>query len=161
MSPELMFDMEYSYPSDIFSFGVLIAEVISGKAPSMQSEHLIRSPADGFTFLEDDLRGCMPKNAPFSLVELCVQCCADEADDRPIAQDIFEWAEELEAELHIESQEVSPSVTPEKAAREKPKFKNRFIHLVQSLNQPIANLQRKPAQNILCLLKRNLGDDLL
>ena len=31
MSPELMFDMEYSFSSDIFSFGVLIAEVVSGK----------------------------------------------------------------------------------------------------------------------------------
>ena len=114
MSPELMFDMEYSFSSDIFSFGVLIAEVVSGKEPSNEASHLVRSPCDGFTFAEEELRASMPMNAPFSLVELCVQCCADEPDDRPIAQDIFEWTEELEAELD-NAESPTPTTTPEKS----------------------------------------------
>ena len=41
----------------------------------------------------------MPKTAPYSLVELCVQCCAAEPDDRPTAYDVYEWARELYDEL--------------------------------------------------------------
>jgi serine/threonine protein kinase len=100
MSPEQMFGMRYGFPSDIFSFGILIAEVISGKVPGVDG-HLTRYPQNGFSFEDDEeLRNMMPKNAPYSLVELCVQCCAAEPDDRPTAFDAYEWAKELYDELN-------------------------------------------------------------
>jgi serine/threonine protein kinase len=99
MSPEQMFGIRYGFPSDVFSYGIFIAEVVSGKAPGIDG-HLLRYPQNGFCFEDDEeLRKMMPKTAPYSLVELCVQCCAAEPDDRPTAYDVYEWARELYDEL--------------------------------------------------------------
>eukprot|EP00301_Raphidiophrys_heterophryoidea_P002133 c10998_g1_i1.p1 GENE.c10998_g1_i1~~c10998_g1_i1.p1 ORF type:complete len:857 (-),score=212.59 c10998_g1_i1:398-2911(-) len=100
MAPELKLDEEYNTQADVFSFGVLLAEIITrkqiSKGPEDPNQFLARQPANFFEMNLEELRAvCEGTSAPASLVELVCQCCEPEPEMRPSANDILEWLLDL------------------------------------------------------------------
>ena len=101
MSPEMIFNKPYSRGTDVFSFGCVLVEIVCGRAPGGGTEGrtLQRLPQNGFDVDANEIRNASLSGAPPSLVELAVQCCEYEPEDRPTANDVYEWLVDLLSEL--------------------------------------------------------------
>ena len=89
MSPEMHMLYPFGTPADIFSFGILLCELITGKEPSANFLH-----REAKTFFEldiDELKTAIPSDCPESLEALAIQCCSALPTDRPTAQECVDW----------------------------------------------------------------------
>jgi len=94
MAPELMFDEPYGYPADVFSLGLVIFETLS-RTPIGKDGFCERFPGNNFKLKYDEIKTKLDPLSPISLVELAVVCSDYEPEDRPQAQDVVEWIEDL------------------------------------------------------------------
>ena len=117
MAPEIIFSKPYSKSADVFSFGCVLVEMVCGRAPGGGSgrKTLSRLPQNGFSVDADDIRSAAIAGCPPSLAELAVQCCSYEPDERPSAEDVFEWISDLCAEW--EENEASAPDSPSGRSR--------------------------------------------
>lgn len=106
MAPEVIFGMEYSEKADVFSFGVVLAEVISRKIPGKETAFLDRKPMTGFCVETEELEALKSMGAPDSLFALMGECLADESEGRPSAEDLFNWLDDLEKDLPKDKEPV-------------------------------------------------------
>lgn len=91
MSPEVCFGMEYDQKADIYSYGILMAEVITKKEPGKATGFLNRIPRSGFCIETNELEKEFKKaKAPASLLELTKRVLADEPEDRPTTEQLLE-----------------------------------------------------------------------
>lgn len=110
MAPEVIFGMEYDQSSDIYSFGICIAEVCTRKAPGSEVSFLDRTPMNGFCVDWDEMEEELSKvNTPKSLKMLIKETAADEAEDRVPTVAVYEWLEELDRDLKDDASNVSIS----------------------------------------------------
>ena len=91
MSPEIALGMDFGLSSDIFSFGIVLCEIITGKEPN--DEFLKRTPRTQFSLNEDELRDCVLEGCPDELQVMALQCCDSDADYRPSAAQCVEILE--------------------------------------------------------------------
>ena len=116
MAPEIIFGMPYDEKADIFSFGIMLAEVITRKSPGKRENFLDRGAGDGFNVNFEELdREMEPLNPPQSLVLLTKDCCAHEQENRLSAEDIVAWLEDLLKELP-DDKEPKPVLSAEAIA---------------------------------------------
>eukprot|EP00211_Chloroparvula_japonica_P016886 CAMPEP_0119136484 /NCGR_PEP_ID=MMETSP1310-20130426/21507_1 /TAXON_ID=464262 /ORGANISM="Genus nov. species nov., Strain RCC2339" /LENGTH=284 /DNA_ID=CAMNT_0007127473 /DNA_START=36 /DNA_END=887 /DNA_ORIENTATION=+ len=80
MAPEVVLDMPYSEKADIFSFGIIILEVITRKKPPP------RVPKDNFGFNVEHLKTLSPPDCPPHFMNLCVACVNLYPEKRPSAE---------------------------------------------------------------------------
>lgn len=91
MSPEVLFGMEYDERADVFSFGIVIAEVVTKKEPGKASKFLDRTPRSGFCVeMEEIEKEFKSVKCPAELLEICKKSCADEQEDRPWTSELFD-----------------------------------------------------------------------
>jgi tRNA A-37 threonylcarbamoyl transferase component Bud32 len=85
MAPESLRDQIYSYKTDVFSFGVVVWEVMARALPwgDFDQVKVILTVLDGKT-LE------IPSNTPPTLAELMKSCWNFKPEDRPTAQAVFD-----------------------------------------------------------------------
>eukprot|EP01118_Nematostelium_gracile_P007130 TRINITY_DN2304_c0_g1_i1.p1 TRINITY_DN2304_c0_g1~~TRINITY_DN2304_c0_g1_i1.p1 ORF type:complete len:531 (-),score=133.00 TRINITY_DN2304_c0_g1_i1:70-1662(-) len=85
MAPESLRDQIYSYKSDVFSFGVIMWEMVARKLPwgEMDQVKVILAVLDGKT-LE------IPEKTPSELATLMKSCWRTNPEDRPTAQGLFD-----------------------------------------------------------------------
>ncbi|CAM9170819.1 unnamed protein product [Laminaria digitata] len=98
MAPEMLFDESFSYPADMFSFGMVLLELITRKKIG-ENGFARRTPAKLFALEAEDIRQESPSDAPDSLLNLAAMCMEYEADERPSADETRAWLEELLTEL--------------------------------------------------------------
>ncbi|RGB33703.1 kinase-like domain-containing protein, partial [Rhizophagus diaphanus] len=81
IAPEVMINESYTVSSDIYSFGVIMAELSSGKPPFHEREH------DHGLALEiyNGLRPKFGKGTPEIYVKLAEKCMDARPDQRPTA----------------------------------------------------------------------------
>jgi serine/threonine protein kinase len=100
MAPEVIFGMDYSEKADIFSFGIVLGELIARKAPGNKEHFLERHPVSGFCVDRQELSALgKAYHPPESLMQLSEGCLADEPKDRPSADECFSWLDDLLKEL--------------------------------------------------------------
>ncbi len=90
----------YDLSADVFSFGVILCEVITGRAPD--SDHLAREAATGFALDETELLYAILPDCPEGLEALCYQCCETSPQKRPSAAQCLEEIDLILSELNLE-----------------------------------------------------------
>jgi serine/threonine protein kinase len=109
MAPEVHMGEEFDCRADVFSLGVVLAELFTGGKVAGQNGFLCRGPATFFEVDQGELRAAMA-GVPESLVALTLQCLAAEQHERLDAQGCAEWLEAFLADLEEESTEVVSEV---------------------------------------------------
>jgi len=103
MSPEIALAADYDLASDIFSFGIVICELITGIPPS--TTFMCRQPRNTFALDEEEVGRHVPLDCPEGLEALAYQCCDIDPKKRPTAVMCVEELELLAIELRIDEYE--------------------------------------------------------
>lgn len=81
MAPEVILGMDYDEKSDVFSYGVLLLEMIIGTKTLKRD--LKRNPMTGFELDLNQVRTLAPRTCPSKFLELAIFCCEYQPKNRP------------------------------------------------------------------------------
>ncbi|KAM2008949.1 hypothetical protein ACFX16_003790 [Malus domestica] len=95
MAPEVIQHKPYDHKADVFSFGVVLWELLTGKLPY---EHLTPLQA-AVGVAQKGLRPTIPKNTPPKLAELLEKCWQQDPAPRPDFSEIIENLQTLAEEV--------------------------------------------------------------
>eukprot|EP01088_Endostelium_zonatum_P000386 TRINITY_DN10665_c0_g1_i1.p1 TRINITY_DN10665_c0_g1~~TRINITY_DN10665_c0_g1_i1.p1 ORF type:complete len:540 (+),score=158.07 TRINITY_DN10665_c0_g1_i1:360-1979(+) len=80
MAPEIILGDAYSLAADVFSFGIVLCEIITRKKISTE---LQRSPLDAFGLSSEKFQKLIPPDCPTDFSLLALDCCSHQPDVRP------------------------------------------------------------------------------
>ncbi|KAK7286976.1 hypothetical protein RJT34_22363 [Clitoria ternatea] len=90
LAPEYITTGRFTEKSDIYAFGVIVLQVLSGKKAIGSS---IRMAVESFTFdesVDTNLRGRYSKSEAETLSKLAIQCTHEHPDQRPTMVDVIQ-----------------------------------------------------------------------
>lgn len=87
MAPEVALQRRYSVHSDVFSFGVVLSELLTAKRPGIDFMH--RTEATGYRVDEPEVMASMVQGCPAALLSVCLRCCHAEPHLRPSAGNMY------------------------------------------------------------------------
>jgi len=99
MAPEVMCGDKYDEKADVFSFGMVLVELITRKKPPL------RKPSNGFKFEVEAFKQQSPADTPQDLIELTILCSAQEPENRPAFRDVLPRLKVLVGDLEIKEKE--------------------------------------------------------
>lgn len=103
MSPEILLGYEFDLPTDIFSMGVILAEIAARRLAD--DSHFARS-APSFTIDPDEVRSLASSESPPEFIQLAVDCISGEPSARPTTLDILDRLRAIEAEVLARPEEA-------------------------------------------------------
>lgn len=106
MAPELLFEEEYGVEADIFSYGMMLLEIMKREKIG-ENGFGIRPPSKLFHLDVELTRSQLPEDAPGSLVVMALQCVSFESALRPSSEEIVDWVLDL-----MEEDPLKPSDLP-------------------------------------------------
>ena len=95
MAPEVMSHNPYSYSADVYSFAVILWELLTKDVPwrPLQIEGRLPPMSMFRAVKEDHKRPAIPEGTPWSIHELIVQCWHPDPEKRPAFGDILHQLE--------------------------------------------------------------------
>jgi serine/threonine protein kinase len=129
MAPEIFEGHKYTAASDIYSFGMIMWELMTGRRPFWDQNH------DIYLIIEicDGLRPPIVTNAPEGYIELMKECWHSDPSKRPKANDISEKIDKMPPTKIIESPDIGPVTTNNPNAIYKSRPLSRLIQSAASL----------------------------
>ncbi|POG60179.1 kinase-like domain-containing protein, partial [Rhizophagus irregularis DAOM 181602=DAOM 197198] len=130
MAPEIFKGQKYTKESDIYSFGMIMWEFMTGRRPFWNRSH----DAELIIEICDGLRPPIVTNAPEGYIELMKECWNSDPNKRPEATDIYNridkmWLNESRTTKIIKSSEIGPVTTNNPGAI----YRSRFLSgIIQS-----------------------------
>lgn len=97
VAPEILLGMSYDTSCDIFSYGVVVAELITGKKPGV--DLWVRTSENCFDIDHNELREKSLPGCPPRLMEMCIECCQYEPLLRPKFEDIRNMLTSIESTI--------------------------------------------------------------
>ncbi|KAI5723020.1 hypothetical protein M8J76_017143 [Diaphorina citri] len=98
MAPEMMTGQEYDETVDVFSYGIVLCEII-GRVPA-DPDYLPRSPDFGLD--QTDFRNKFCASCPEPFVRIAFLCCDLNPDQRPPFEVLEVWLEGLSMHLSVD-----------------------------------------------------------
>jgi len=102
MAPEIILGFPYSQAADVFSFGIVLCEIITRRKVSVD---LQRSPMDAFGLNVDQFKKIIPSDCPLEFSILAIECCAHDPEERPQFNIIVRKLSALMKELYEKEKE--------------------------------------------------------
>lgn len=96
MSPEILLGHEFDLPTDIFSFGIILAEIAARRLAD--DSHFARS-APSFAVDPDEVRALANTGCPPEFTQLAIECIAEDPAARPTIRVILDRLRAIEAEV--------------------------------------------------------------
>jgi len=94
MAPEVALQDPYGPPADVFSYGMVLYELITRKKPPT------RKPTNGYAF-DAGLKTTIPPDTPPGLWELLLDCAKQDPEERPTFPDILKRLKDLSDSLTV------------------------------------------------------------
>lgn len=91
MAPEILRNSYYNEKADVYSYGIVLWELISGECPYNGLDGI--QVAIGV--LNDKIRPVIPLNCPLDYKELIIRCWSDDVNVRPSFSDIIKILEKM------------------------------------------------------------------
>jgi len=93
MAPEVILGEEYNEKADVFSWGVVLIEIVTGLEIGAS---FTRVPRENFAFPFDKLSSKLPADTPLQMQQVLSACLQDDPDLRPSMLDVIEKLSSLE-----------------------------------------------------------------
>ncbi|POM64167.1 TKL/LISK/LISK-DD1 protein Kinase, partial [Phytophthora palmivora] len=94
MAPEMFLDEDYDHSVDIFSFGVVLMEMLCCRVANSDG-FLMRLPQYKFQVLLPEFRSALPASCPSALATLAENCVSFEPSERPNITTIVQTLEDV------------------------------------------------------------------
>lgn len=102
MAPEIILGDPYSLKADVFSFGVVLYEIIVRDRPPD------RSPMDAYQFEEETFGKLFPNDCPAELSALAISCVESVPEKRPAFKDVLVALKEIHTRMKDEAKAAKP-----------------------------------------------------
>jgi len=89
MAPEICLGIDYDYKVDVFSYGVVLMEIVTQAVPDE------RRAQDKFAFNEGAIRAKVPKSCPPGFAQLAIDCTKLDPRTRPSFKSILDRVKRL------------------------------------------------------------------
>jgi len=99
MAPEVMCGDRYDEKADVFSFGMVMTELVTRKKPPL------RKPATGFRFEVGPFQASAPPDCPKQFIELAIHCSEQTPENRPHFKDVLPRLKAMVAEVEAKEKE--------------------------------------------------------
>ena len=108
MSPEILLGHEFDLPTDIFSFGVILAEIAARRLAD--DTHFARS-APSFAIDAEEVRRLANTGCPPEFTQLAIECISVDPTKRPTTRVILDRLRAIEAEVLARPEDQEPHHT--------------------------------------------------
>ncbi|EGG15355.1 LISK family protein kinase [Cavenderia fasciculata] len=99
MAPEIFMGFDYDFKADVFSYGVVLVELVTGQVPDE------RKPQKRFAFETEAFLKKVPSTCPPEFSRITVQCCATDPKDRPSFKSIQDRIKVMYESMEDEEEE--------------------------------------------------------
>lgn len=115
MAPEVISKKPYGIKCDVFSFGLLLCELIMGEYPYDQKKVPSKSEAFEKKIVEG-LRPSIPEDCPAALAQLLTQCWQADPEQRPSMDRVLVLLKKFDTELKAKNDDILDQL-PETAVK--------------------------------------------
>ncbi|CAK4346108.1 unnamed protein product [Aphanomyces euteiches] len=126
-APEVLGNEKYTEKADVFSFGILMWECLTGKCPYEGMPQIQAAQR----ILKNELRPAIPRSCPAYLAKLMKTCWAHDPQVRPSFLQIL-CALQEEEYVGSDDETIAAAVPPSKAVETSPRKENVMVSLVPS-----------------------------
>ncbi|SPO30323.1 related to serine/threonine protein kinase [Ustilago trichophora] len=96
MSPEILLGVDFSLPSDVFSLGVIFAEIASRH---LVDSHTFKRTMPTFGLDADEVRDMASEGCPDAFIQLALDCVEEDPRDRPEMRQVVSRLRDIEREV--------------------------------------------------------------
>ncbi len=96
MSPEILLGVDFSLPSDVFSLGVIFAEIASRH---LVDSHTFKRTMPSFGLDADEVREMASEGCPPAFIQLALDCVEEDPRDRPEMRQVVSRLRDIEREV--------------------------------------------------------------
>jgi serine/threonine protein kinase len=107
-APEVLLGESFSFSADIYSFGVVLWEIVTGRRPTLTIDRVILER--DFSAKQNGVRNYPIPTSPRKLTSLIPYCCHMDPEQRPTAASIAEYLGSAAEEFKPESKTMTPPI---------------------------------------------------
>ncbi|ELR17959.1 serine/threonineprotein kinase, putative [Acanthamoeba castellanii str. Neff] len=109
MAPEMIMGFQYDNKVDVFSYGIVLCELITR---AKISDHLQRKPQEAFGLNVSQLEKLIPADCPPEFAQVAIDCCGYEPSARPSFKDVIRRLKPIMKTLPPWNPSATPTAAP-------------------------------------------------